>query len=720
MNAGPLTSSAAGRTPRLGRSARALAALAVLAVLAGCPSGRDKLLADLQSTRPEERALAVKKLAELGHAEDVNIFAQLAKDPVTIVRAEAVTALGKSQDARVVDLLGEALEDSDPMVQERAAQALAAVKTDKARAYLSLMFGRQGRSTRLAIVQGLKAANVPGAMATVVAAEAKSIWERNLKTLEEGAPPEKVGAAEALGRSGRPEAVNRLLPLLKEKQVMLAAAGVRGLAIAGDARAVAPIAALLAENDPDLRGEACEALAAFKDPSVLSRLRVVALEKSPTSPLATRAIVALGKGEEADKALCEVVVGGAEAEVQVAGREMRARGGCPLEPLGQRLAMQATAAQALRAIAALGPSAAALAPKVLPHLGSSDRGVRHAAVEALAELGDAGQAPALLKAYDAELKLLDAFRADWVKEPLPREFQKGFNPAAPSAGDDPNLKERLKQQELMAKVHALNVARAADAGRVLIEPVPPSEVVDDANDEQLKVLAALVRALGRLKAQGALEKLSVWAQDGNAMLRTAALVGLASLGPQGAERARGGLLESDRSVLGVVAQALADAGPEAQLSLIDTLRKRTSERARLLEPLDGQVLPASATPALIALVSEGGLEAGSAALLLAEQGSKEAVAPLLEALDDDTLVARREILKALGRLKDKSAIDKVARDLYHESPEVRAAAAEALGLLGGAGEHHDALDALKSDYYRRVRDAAAQALGRIGAEGGKR
>jgi hypothetical protein len=94
-------------------------------------------------------------------------------------------------------------------LQAKAAMALAGTKSDKARAYLTLQYSRRSRSTRLVIVQALKASNIPGAMAGVVASEAKSIWESNLQTLQDGSLPERVGAAEQLGKSGRPEAVNR-------------------------------------------------------------------------------------------------------------------------------------------------------------------------------------------------------------------------------------------------------------------------------------------------------------------------------------------------------------------------------------------------------------------------------------------------------------------------------------------------------------------------------
>src|SRR5690349_11898438 len=128
-------------------------ALCVALLCVGCSGGRDKLLADLQSARPEERALAVKKLAEQKNPDDLGLFTQAARDPVAIVRAEAIAALGSSQDPRVVDLLGELLSDDDEVVQASAAKALAQVGNDKARSYLMLQYGRRGRPTRIAIVQ---------------------------------------------------------------------------------------------------------------------------------------------------------------------------------------------------------------------------------------------------------------------------------------------------------------------------------------------------------------------------------------------------------------------------------------------------------------------------------------------------------------------------------------------------------------------------------------
>lgn len=677
-----------------------------LALCCACNGGRDKLIADLQSTRPDERAVAVKKLADQGRSEDLVLFTQAAKDPVAIVRAEAITALGKSQDARVVDLIGEALGDPSEEVQAKAAMALAGTKSDKARAYLTLQYSRRGRSTRLVIVQALKASNIPGAMAAVVAAEAKSIWEGNLQTLQDGSLPERVGAAEQLGKSGRPEAVNRLVPLIKDPQVMLASAAVRGLGNAGDRRAVEPITKLLKENFPELREAASEALTQLKDPVALPALLEVALEKSPTSPLATAAIVALPRSPETDKALCDVAMAGGGSEVSTAGRAMRRRNGCPLEPVVEKLKASATVPAALSALAALGPSAAAGVPKVLPLLSNADPNVRKLAVDALVELGDKSVAPALLKVYEAETKLLDVQRTDWVPQQLPLKYGSWFDPSAPPDERDPDAATKLKQNDLFKKVRALADAKAKEQGRVILEAHPPREIVDDASESQLKVLAALVRALGMLGAEGARGIAEKYVDESSASLRAAAYVSLAAQGPEGLKAAQPGLVDTEREVQAATAHAFAEAGEAGQVTLLGTLAQLTGDRSRLLEPFKTVMPTKVGIPTLLQLVKEGGAEAGTAALLLGDMGATDAVEALLKTLDDPTCVVRREVIASLGKLNDPRAATAVGKDLYNDSADVRAAAAEALATLG-AGDHADALDALKGDYYRKVREAAS-------------
>lgn len=683
---------------------RALGALLAL-LLVGCSGGRDKTLAELQSTRPEVRALAVKRLSEKFEADDVSLFSQAARDPVAIVRGEAMTALGKTQDPRVVDLLGEGLADADELVQQSAAAALASFKTDKARSYLTLQYSRRGRTTRVAIVQALKGTNIPGAMASVVVAEAKAIWDRNMKVLSDGTLPERIGAAEELGRSGRPEAVNRLVPLLKDKHVALAAAAARGLGLAQDTRAVPAVTALLDENYPELREAACEALGRLGDPSALPKLLAVAQEKSPTSAFATRAIIALPRTPEVDKALCTVVVSANDAEVSSVGRELRKRGGCPLEPVVELLKNPASVNAGLLALGAL----AAQGPDVVARVGalttSNDEQTRRLAVDALSEIGDPAGAPFVQKAWEAELKSLEPRRADWISTELPTEYAPGFDPSRAPAPNDAYASVRARTNDLFARVQALDAQRAREVGKTLLEPKVPREVVDDAAEEEVRVLASILRALGKLKVEGAKAHALTFSRETSPLLRGAAFSALALLG----EDARPGLFDSERSVQGATAQALAESGPAGQLVVAQAIGELSGDRTRLIDPLRGLALPAEAAEKLQALLKEGGPEAGVAATLLADMNAKGAVQSLLSMLDDQETLGRRDVLLALGKLGDPKAAELIARDLYSDSAEVRTAAARALAELKVPAQR-EAIDALKGDYDLRVRNAATAAL----------
>jgi len=687
-----------------------------LLVTAGCSGSRDQLLADLQSPRPEVRALAVKKLAEDARPDDLALFTRAAKDMASIVRGEAASALGKSQDPRVVDLLGELLEDSDVDVQGQAAMALAQVKNDKAKAYLTLQYGRRGRQTRQVIVQALKQANVPGAMAEVVAAESKAIWDRNLLALNEGSLPERVGAAEELGKSGRPDAFNRLVPLVRDSQVILAAAAVRGLGDLGDKRAVPAILPLLDESFPELRESAITALTRLQEPQAIPRLQAVAVEKSSVSPLAIDALLAMPRQPQTDAALCAIALDAETSEAVPVARAMRERGGCPVDPIIERLSRPATAAGGLQVVIGLGPAAKELLPKVLPYITQGDATLRALAVDAAAAIGEASAAPVLQKAFEQELASAQALRQDWVSQPLPERYGPGFDPSQQN-GD---RQKGEKHSSLMARVKALNAAKARDMGRPVVQQRAPSELFDDVDSSKLEPLAGLLRALGAVKAPGALELLKSFAGDSSVTLRTAALVGLTRLGPEGVALAKAGLFEADRYLVKALAQALAEQGEAGRSALVELLPQINGEKLVVLDALVKTGAPASAAGELQKVVSEGGPEVVLAATLLGRMKAKEAVPTLVKALEEPSGVGRRELLTALGELGDTTAAEVVARDLYHDLPEIRAAAAGALTRMG-TGAQADALDALKSDYYRRVREAAVTALAKTttAAEGAR-
>ncbi|HYO51990.1 HEAT repeat domain-containing protein [Archangium sp.] len=689
-----------------------------LLVTAGCSGSRDQLLADLQSPRPEVRALAVKKLAEAARPDDLALFTRAAKDMASIVRGEAAAALGKSQDPRVVDLLGELLEDSDVDVQGQAAMALAQVKNDKAKAYLTLQYGRRGRKTRQVIVQALKQANVPGAMAEVVAAESKAIWDRNLLALNEGSLPERVGAAEELGKSGRPEAFNRLVPLVRDSQVILAAAAVRGLGDLGDKRAVPAILPLLDESYPELREAAITALSRLQEPQAIPQLQAVAVEKSSVSPLAIDALLDMPRQPQADAALCAIALDAVTSEAIPVARAMRERGGCPLEPVAERLSRSSTAVGGLQAVIGLGPAARDLLPKVLPYITQGDATLRALAVDAVAAIGDASVAPVLQKAFEQELASVQALRQDWVTQALPERYGPGFDPSQQQEGQDRQKGE--KHANLMARVKALNAARARGLGRPVVRQRAPAELFDDVEPSRLEPLAGLLRALGSVQAPGAMELLKGFAGDSSVTLRTAALVGLTRLGPEGVALARNGMFEAERELVKALAQALAEQGEAGRSALVESLPRISGEKLVVLDALGKTGVPGSTVGELQKVVSEGGPEVVLAATLLGRMKAKEAVPTLVKALEDPSSVGRRELLTALGEIGDTSAAEVVVRDLYHDLPEIRAAAAAALARMG-TGAQADALDALKSDYYRRVRESAVTALAKTttAAEGAR-
>jgi HEAT repeat protein len=683
-----------------------------LVALSGCDGSRDQLLANLQSVRPEERATAVRKLAEAGRPEDLVLFTRAAKDTAPIVRGEAAVALGKSQDARVVDLLGELLGDPDEQVQAKAAMALAQIKSEKAKSYLTLQYARRGRPTRYAIVEALKAANVPGAMAAVVAAESQTLWDRNLKALTDGSLPERVAAAEELGKSGRVEAVNRLLPLIKDSHVILAAAAVRGLGHAGDPRAVDPIGDLLKENFPELREAAIASLVRLGDPKALPRLKEVALEKSAVSALATQAISALPEGPQTAAALCELALSGSAEEASIAARAMRLRGGCPLEPILERLGRRGEQAAALQALEGLGPVAAPATPRVLPLLASSDEALRVLAVAAVSELRDPSAGEAVRKVHDAELKRLELARAKWVPGPLPTRFAPGFDPAGEAlvSGDDPTSGARLRQGDLFKKIRQANEAKMKATGKsATLRASPPVELVDDVSEEGVRTFAATLRALGAVQAPDALELLTPWATDPSPSLRSAACAGLALLGPRAHALVAEALLDPVREVQSAAAQALAEQGADGQRAVADLLPKLAADRIPLLLALDRAGPDPVVGAALAAVLRDGSAESALAAQLLGRLRHSDAVPLLIRILEDPNAIARRDVIAALGRIGDPRAAELVARELNHDSPDVRAAAAEALAHLG-TNPRADALDALKGDYYRRVRESADAAL----------
>ena len=637
----------------------------------------------------EERALAVKRLADLGRANDLVLIRRAAQDPAPAVRAEAAAALGRRREQGAADLLAELLRDPDEAVQVSAATAMAEIGGEKARAYLVVRYGQAGRSIRRAIVQALRAAGgMPPAPEAMVSAESAALRDHFLKTLEQGSIAQRISAAEEIGKSGRPEAIAQLLALAEQATPLLASAAVRGLAESGDPSAVARLTPLLGENEPELRAAVCDALARLGDLDSAPKLEAIAIEGSSASAFAAAGLIALPRRPATDRLLCEVVARAAPPEALAAAREMRSRGGCPLEGMVQSLAAALgppgkakrpeasrrpgfdlqRVESALQAIAALGPTASGALPRVLKLLEDPEPRLRLAALAAAAQLRDRRSGLPIRQAFETQLEAVSGLRTKWVAE--------------------------------------------SPEGKAAAPRLSPPELADDVPQDQLELFAAAVLALGMVDAPDALALLTARSADPSPSIRAAALAGSAYLGGPGLDLAKLGLADPEASVRSSVAQALVAQGAPGVNALLADLNAQQAGSLELLEALQQARLDESAVERLGPFLSSGAAESALAAQLLGKSGAKSAVPALIKYLEDPVAPGRRQALIALGRIGDPRAAEAIAPDLYHDSPEIRAAAAEALGRTGAASEMA-MLEALRGDYYAKVRRAAQGAIEKL-------
>ena len=79
-------------------------------------------------------------------------------------------------------------------------------------------------------------------------------------------------AAEALGKTGDPKYLPKILPLLKDVNFEARLAAIGALGRLNSAEALEPIVSLLVDSDPDVRKAAVESLARLRDPRAVQAL----------------------------------------------------------------------------------------------------------------------------------------------------------------------------------------------------------------------------------------------------------------------------------------------------------------------------------------------------------------------------------------------------------------------------------------------------------------
>jgi len=687
----------------------------LLLVLGACGSRGPG--SDLRSPVPERRAAAVAALAGTPGPRDLPILLVAERDPSPLVRQAAARVFASWSGPRSVEALGSMLTDPSPEVAVAAARGLAAAsrapgsadarETEDmqklARQRLVGAYAQGGPLVRSEIARALQALGT--SLREAVESEARQLWERNARALEAGRPAERCGAAEELGKSGRADAVRRLLPLLDPKasgDVALSAAAARGLAAAGDRAARTKLEALLDADDVRLAEAAAAALGDLGDPGAAEALAEAgASGPARLAAAAVEALSALPQAPEVGVALCEIAI--RTFDPAVAGRAARQarlrEADCPERPLVARIARRGPdCAAALAALGSLGLTGARLqapAERALSLVGAAtaDPALRLLAIRALGQVAYAPAAPSLLRRGQALVQKTAEVRRKWLPGRLATPSP--FVPGAP--------------------LGPLDVAARPPPGPGVAETIrSPPEWIDDLDPADADELAAVAVALASMRAEGASSFAAPLAADPDARVRAGAVEAQALLGGD-VMRARGVEALSDPSpaVRRVAAAALPRFGRAIVPALAQAVhRSSPGDHAwrRALARALGETGSPDAVPSLAALLA--GEETATAATAIGRIGAREGARPLLALLELGRALARVEAIEALGQIGSAEAGPAIVQELTSDRPEVRVAAARALGKLrndGAAG----GLESLRSDYYADVRRAAVEALARL-------
>lgn len=691
---------------------RTLALGAALALAAGC--GLERSRSDLRSPVPKRRAAAVAALADSRDEADLPFLLVAQQDPSPLVRKAAAGAFTARGGVRAVEALGALLDDPDPEVVAAAARGLGAVPQGsgkqgeelqkQARRRLAAAYGRAGPQGRAEMAAAL--ASIGSSLREAVEEEARYLWERNQRALRAGGLAQRCGAAEELGRSGRAEAVRRLLALIRPATPPdLAAAAARGLGAAGDDQAREALVGLLGAPQASVAAAAAAALADLGSPAAAGPLARVGTEApSQLAIMAVEALSELPQASDVSVALCWIAVRSVDSAVaELAAARARARhASCPDRPLVARLTRRGPdALAALAALGALGWPAAQLAPageRAAALLQAADATTRTAAARAVGLLGYAAGAQALQRRAQVLQQQLSEARQKWVAGPWPAVFASGFDGGAPRA------------EAILARAPAPAPAGAPPPG-----PLPPewAEGLDAGEAEELGAVAV---ALARLRAEGAGDLAAALGTDPDEVLRAAATEALGLLGGEPARRSAAAALEdpSPRVRLAATA-ALGRPGAEAVPALAAAMSRAAPSERELREALARSLAQTGSPDAVAPLAALlDGPQAAMAAGALGRLSVREGARPLLRMLEAPGGLGRVEAIDALAKLLGGEAGAALTAELTSDRPEVRAAAARALGRVRFEGAAAS-LEALRSDYYGQVRRAAVEALARLPA-----
>lgn len=501
-----------------------------------------------------------------------------------------------------------------------------------------------------------------------------------LRALEDADTNVRYHAIEALGKLRAPEAADALARVAETRDFFLAFAALDALTHVGDASAAARVAPLL--EDELLREAAADVLGRIGDEEMVAPL--VALLNTPhaPAPAVARALAALhdryeelyGEGTHvADLSRAAINPAGAQnlldALNDTNAGELRPlalvvgwlEGGAVERALTRLLGRADARGEVIEALVRHGTRVTDL---LIEQLESEDLDIRKSAVVALGRIGDARATPALVEVLGEDSELVITAADALAKIGDPRAFD-----ALLALVGDPNAAVR------QAAVGALNS---------LGSPEMPGRVAPLLEDADPNLRESAVKIAGYFGYPECVGLLLERCRDEDERVRRAAVEHLPFLED---ERATPALVRALRhetpKVRAAAAGAMAQAeGPDVSASLIEALGDEDSWVRYFAARSLGRLNVAESAEALARLARNDKANHVRIAAVeaLGSVGGETAVAaviPLLKSSEPDVV---RVAIAALGRMENPAARPPLLEALQSPDAEVRAAAAEALGV----------------------------------------
>jgi HEAT repeat protein len=272
-------------------------------------AGLPTLLEALRDRHAKLRETAIGALGAIGGPQSVSALAAMVDDDRSSVRQTAASALARAAGPAAVPALKRALGHKDPATRRTAAEALATLRDAAAVDAVRSALSDGDRQVREAAIRGLASMATSDAVSALVEGlhagdrEARAAIAASLKSFEwtPRDPAQRVVHATIHGRFDEaaaegPAAVEPLAAALADRDPEARRCAVTALGRLGDARAAAAVAALFKDADVRVRDAAADALAAIGPAAADAILDAMRDRANTVRTAAARSLSTLGEG----------------------------------------------------------------------------------------------------------------------------------------------------------------------------------------------------------------------------------------------------------------------------------------------------------------------------------------------------------------------------------------------------------------------------------------